>query len=400
MAQKGEGRSEKDSATGRGDGLDMQGSTKNQKSDEPIEVSVGQDQSDLAKETQQSDRSVASAQSTDEQIDSQPSDDRSSRVNAAKAFYRAIYAGDDVAPDDFGMRTGDQPDGRFPSCPHCDSVSNQLAETETKASEVENLYKRMAADFDNYRKRTDREREELTGLGAQRAIEAILPALDDLDRAQSTFTPESEARKILESLKLIYGRFSRSLEQLGVKPMEVVGQPFDPKFHEPVQQIETSDFPDGAVMHDLRRGYLMKEKVIRPSLVNVATNSGVPSGHQVNTKQVNDGENTTYNVQEGEKSRTPINKNDVAGATAEFPSLNSETSKGGKTLSEQESGMQMDVDDSDVPLPRRIKNDNFDRAPQKVEGENPNSNEKFEKSTDDSAKLADAALTDNQALDE
>jgi molecular chaperone GrpE len=206
----------------------------------------------------------------------------SSRMNAAKAFYRAMYAGEEVQPDDFGMSKvsmkgrGEAPPSSGP-CGNCQYLENQLAELEAKYNQIEAQSKRYAADFDNFRKRTEREREELLGLGIQRAVEALLPAIDDLDRAQSHFTEESTSRSIVESLKLIYNRTLKCLDQLGVTSMNVIGQPFDPKFHEPVQQIETNDWPEGSVVQDLRRGYLMKEKVVRPSLVNVAVAKGPES---------------------------------------------------------------------------------------------------------------------------
>jgi len=212
-----------------------------------------------------------------ESINEKPGE-RSSRLNAAKAFYRAMYAGEDVVPDDFGMKleetrstiSADSPAGRGA---YDKELERQLALAEAKASENEGLYRRMAADFDNYRKRTDREREELLGLGIQKAVESLLPAIDDLDRAQATFNENSEAKSVVESLKLLYNRFNRCLEQLGVKPLESIGTPFDPRLHEPVQQVESTKYPEGSVVHDLRRGYLLKDKVIRPSLVNVAVNS-------------------------------------------------------------------------------------------------------------------------------
>jgi molecular chaperone GrpE len=214
--------------------------------------------------------------------DEQPKgEEHGSRMNAAKAFYRAMYAGEEVQPNDFGMNNVGmksvpaQGQAASGPCSNCQYMENQLAELEAKNNQLENHTKRLAADFDNFRKRTEREKEELLSLGAQRAIESLLPAVDDLDRAQSTFTEDSTPRSIVDTLKLIYNRFLKCLEQLGVTSMDVVGQPFDPKFHEPVQQIETSDWPEGAIVQDLRRGYLMQDKVIRPSLVNVATNPSV-----------------------------------------------------------------------------------------------------------------------------
>jgi molecular chaperone GrpE len=209
------------------------------------------------------------------------------RKNAAKAFYRAMYAGEDVEPEQFGIggsppRSGGQSSGGGggggPSgpCPNCTRMEKELAEAEKTKTEAENYYKRILADFENYRKRTDRERDDAINLGIQKAVVAILPALDDLDRAKAVLATVSDPRSVTESLNLVFARFSKTLEPLGIKPMEVVGEPFDPKFHEPVQEVQTNEFPDGAVVQDLRKGYMMGDKVIRPSLVNVASNeSGV-----------------------------------------------------------------------------------------------------------------------------
>jgi molecular chaperone GrpE len=209
------------------------------------------------------------------------------RKNAAKAFYRAMYAGEDVEPEQFGIGgtppragggSGPGAGGGGPSgpCPNCTRMEKELAEAEKTKTEAENYYKRILADFENYRKRTDRERDEAISLGIQKAVEAILPALDDLDRAKAVLATVSDPRSVTESLNLVFARFSKTLEPLGIKPMEVVGEPFDPKFHEPVQEVPTTEFADGAVMQELRKGYMMRDKVIRPSLVNVASNeSGV-----------------------------------------------------------------------------------------------------------------------------
>lgn len=216
------------------------------------------------------------------------SEDRSGRMNAAKAFYRQLYAGEDVVPNDFGLTMNTQGAGgaaagggggggeRSGPCNNCQYLETQLSETQAKASEWENLYKRMAADFENYRRRVEREREEFQQIGMQKAIEAVLPAMDDMDRAKLTLTDKTDPKTILESLNLVISRFARCLDGIGVKTMEVINEPFDPRMHEPVQEIETSEFADGAVMHELRKGYMIKDKVLRPALVNVASNSGPP----------------------------------------------------------------------------------------------------------------------------
>ena len=200
-------------------------------------------------------------------------EDRASRMNNAKAFYRAMYAGAEPDPEEFGIDMG------TPKAAANDSANQaavlhlegQLKETEAKATEWENLYKRMQADFDNYRKRMDRERDEMQAIGMQKALEAILPALDDLDMAQSKLTEQTESKVMLQSFKMICARFTKCLDSIGIKQMQVIGEPFDPRLHEPIQEVHTAEFPEGAVVQQLRPGYIFGEKVLRPTLVNVAT---------------------------------------------------------------------------------------------------------------------------------
>jgi molecular chaperone GrpE len=198
------------------------------------------------------------------------------RKNAAKAFYRALYSGEDVVPDDFGIGKNVEKQAPTGPCPNCARFEAEAKESEKKATENENFYKRIAADFENYRRRNDREREEAVGLGIQKAVESILPALDDLDRAKTSLATVTDTKAVIDSLNLVFARFAKCLDPLGVKTMEVLGEHFDPKFHEPVQEIATTHYADGAVAQELRRGYMIRDRVIRPALVNVASNeSGV-----------------------------------------------------------------------------------------------------------------------------
>jgi len=202
------------------------------------------------------------------------SKEKEDRQSKAKAFYRAMYAGGDTPdPETFGLDLGAKTQGGQNDKGAqlaINNLENALRDSEGKASEWENSYKRLAADFENYRKRIDREREEFQAVGMQKALEAILPALDDLDMAQSKLTEKTEPKVMLDSLKMVCNRFGRCLEQVGIKQMQPIGEPFDPMYHEPVQEVPTNEVPDGAVAHQLRNGYMFREKVLRPALVNVA----------------------------------------------------------------------------------------------------------------------------------
>jgi len=198
-------------------------------------------------------------------------DDRSSR---AKAFYRAMFAGGEPDPNAFGMDIAQQK----PSEPDSHSqaaiahLETSLKEMEQKFNDADNSYKRLAADFENYRKRMDREREEFQALGMSKALEAILPALDDFDMAQSKLTEATESKVMFDSIKMIYSRFMRCLEGIGIKQLEVKpGDVFDPNFHYGVASVPSREYAEGTVAGLLRPGYILRERVLRPSLVNVAT---------------------------------------------------------------------------------------------------------------------------------
>lgn len=200
-------------------------------------------------------------------------EDRAARVDAAKAFFRAMYAGEEPPANTNFAPAQQQDTATQTACRNCEALDFALKEAEAKANENEQLYKRMAADFENYRRRIEREREESVGLGVRKAAEAMLPALDDLDRAMAYLTGDTPVDKLLESIQLVSKRIMQCMEQVGLKRIDAVGEMFDPKFHEPVQQVETTEYPDGVVMQELRRGYTLGDKVVRPSLVNVASNS-------------------------------------------------------------------------------------------------------------------------------
>lgn len=206
-------------------------------------------------------------------------DGKTSRIDAAKAFFRAMYAGEDPqALMEQGSEEAPAPQERQGggACGSCKHLQGQLKEAEQKVADTESLYRRMAADFDNFRRRNEREKEEACGVGVRRTVDSLLPALDDLDRALMYLTPETPTEKVIESFRLVSGRIFACLEAIGVKPMVSTGEIFDPRLHEPVQQVETTEHPDGTVLSELRRGYQLNDKIIRPALVNVASN---PAGH-------------------------------------------------------------------------------------------------------------------------
>ncbi|AGY56556.1 nucleotide exchange factor GrpE [Gloeobacter kilaueensis] len=151
----------------------------------------------------------------------------------------------------------------------------QLAATNTqlqeKLGEQEQKYLRLLADFDNFRKRTQREKDELGAFVSARLLQEILPVLDNFDRARTHVQPENEREeKLHNSYQQVYRQFLAILEKQGVQLLEVVGQPFNPALHEAILREESSEVSQETVVAELQKGYSLGERVLRPAMVKVA----------------------------------------------------------------------------------------------------------------------------------
>jgi molecular chaperone GrpE len=151
--------------------------------------------------------------------------------------------------------------------------SEKLEKTiECEFETLNNQYLRLAADFDNYRKRQAQERESLLKYGAEETLKTFLPVIDTFERAQKSISEMDDPEKIKESIDIIKKQFFEALEKAGLQKIETAGKEFDPNIHEAVMQTPTNDHPDHTIVMELQSGYKLGEKVIRPALVNVAVN--------------------------------------------------------------------------------------------------------------------------------
>ncbi|MGI6576094.1 MAG: nucleotide exchange factor GrpE [bacterium] len=144
-----------------------------------------------------------------------------------------------------------------------------LIASETEKEEYFRRLQRLQADFDNYRRRMDKERQELIGRANERLIFTLLPVLDNLERVLE-IQREPENETIISGVEMIYRQFLEVLNREGVVPIRAVGEEFDPQKHEAVMQVEESGAAQNIVVEELQRGYLIQEKVLRPSMVKVA----------------------------------------------------------------------------------------------------------------------------------
>lgn len=143
---------------------------------------------------------------------------------------------------------------------------------------VKNQYLRLAADFDNYRKRQDQEKQDLLKYGAVNTVKTLLPVLDNLDRAYLSFQNLDDIEKLKESFNFLYRTAQETITKLEITKIKTAGEVFDPNFHEAVMQEETSEYPDNVIMAELQCGYILSDKVLRPAMVKVANN---PNGFNV-----------------------------------------------------------------------------------------------------------------------
>ena len=149
-------------------------------------------------------------------------------------------------------------------------LEKKLAEAAEKISILEDKYLRQAAEFDNYRKRTLKEKAEIIKNGGERVIESILPVLDDFERALTTMQKNEEATIYLTAVELIYGKFVKILEQNGLKKIETKDQAFDTDYHEAIAMVPTPDESlKGKVLDCVQTGYTLNDKVIRHAQVAV-----------------------------------------------------------------------------------------------------------------------------------
>ncbi|HJT89361.1 MAG TPA: nucleotide exchange factor GrpE [Bryobacteraceae bacterium] len=141
---------------------------------------------------------------------------------------------------------------------------DQLAKEKT---EVYDRLLRARAEFDNARRRTERERSDFLQFASMDLVRELLPVLDDFERALKTPTGDSEYAKGVE---LIYQRFFETLKKMGLEPLETEGKQFDPNVHQAVERVPSADAPDQAILGEFQRGYNFKGKLLRPAMVRVA----------------------------------------------------------------------------------------------------------------------------------
>ena len=143
-----------------------------------------------------------------------------------------------------------------------------------KDAQIEDLtdrLRRTMAEFDNFRKRTEKEKSAMFEIGAKDIIERILPVIDNFERGLASIPEDAKGSAFANGMEMIYKQLLKNLEDAGVKPIEALGQPFDPNFHNAVMHIEDEKFGENIISQELQKGYMYRDSVVRHSMVAVVS---------------------------------------------------------------------------------------------------------------------------------
>ena len=190
-----------------------------------------------------------------------------------------VTEADIVMLDDIQVRIGKHT-GKQTSSARINIQELELAGQEKKAKkkkdkkdeqieELQDRVRRQMAEFDNFRKRTEKEKAQMFEVGAKSIIEKILPVIDNFERGLASIPEEEAGSAFADGMNMIYKQLMNELEQAGVAPIEAVGEEFDPEYHNAVMQVENDELESGTVAQELQKGYTYRDSVVRHSMVAV-----------------------------------------------------------------------------------------------------------------------------------
>ncbi len=176
-------------------------------------------------------------------------------------------AADETLEDDASAETEDKD-----SDDKKDGLFKKKKKKDKKDEEIENLtdrLKRQMAEFENFRKRTDKEKGQMFDMGARTIVEKILPVIDNFERGLASVPEENQDDPFVSGMQMVYKQLMTELEAAGVKAIECAGEEFNPDFHNAVMQVESEELESGTIAQELQKGYMYKDSVVRHSMVSV-----------------------------------------------------------------------------------------------------------------------------------
>ena len=176
-------------------------------------------------------------------------------------------AADETLEDDASAETEDKD-----SDDKKDGLFKKKKKKDKKDEEIETLtdrLKRQMAEFENFRKRTDKEKSQMFDMGARTIVEKILPVIDNFERGLASVPEENQDDPFVSGMQMVYKQLMTELEAAGVKAIECAGEEFNPDFHNAVMQVESEELESGTIAQELQKGYMYKDSVVRHSMVSV-----------------------------------------------------------------------------------------------------------------------------------
>ena len=176
----------------------------------------------------------------------------------------------DTTPDDAG--TDEIRDDESDSPPEIST--EEIEKLRAEAKENHDRYLRSAAEFENFKKRMDRERTDSIRFANEELIKQLLPVVDNLERALAHAEEVGADEAMIEGVNMVHKQFIDALEKFGVTRVEAMEKPFDPNFHEAMMQVETDEHPPNTVVMEMAKGYMLHDRLIRPAIVGVSKAAG------------------------------------------------------------------------------------------------------------------------------
>ena len=202
----------------------------------------------------------AAEEAKDTDMNETESDDDASTDAEAKADEKADEKADDKS-DDKADDKSDEKKGLF--------KKKKKDKKDEQIEELNDRLKRQMAEFENFRKRSEKEKSQMFDMGAKTIVEKILPVIDNFERGLAAVPDDKKDDPFITGMDKVYKQMLTELDAAGVKPIECVGQEFDPDFHNAVIQVENDELESGTVAQELQKGYMYKDSVVRHSMVSV-----------------------------------------------------------------------------------------------------------------------------------
>lgn len=193
-----------------------------------------------------------------------------SRPSAAEG--QAVGQPDPECADEAGAVevAEESPERKKEDSPSREQLESELEKWKRQAEEHYEMFLRARADLENYRRRARRELEETARYAASPLAEALLPVLDNMERALAAGKDSGGGEAFYQGVEMVYRQLLQVLTEAGLSPIEAVGKPFDPRLHNAVMQTESDEYESGTVVEELQRGYRFKDRVLRPTMVKVS----------------------------------------------------------------------------------------------------------------------------------